>query len=315
MTDPQAVYPSPATEPVSDSALSTPHLALGTRRSALGPALIVNADDYGLSPGVNAGVLAAHHEGLVTSATLMANLPAAAEAVALAPPTLALGLHLNLTTGEPCAGAARVPSLVGANGRFLRLDRLLLRLTLGRVPRAELEREIAAQLERALTLSASLDHLDGHHHIHLHPAVLPVVLHLAPSYGVRAMRCAAESAPSGPEMLRDRLRRVGNALVARRARPRAEAVGLVTADHFRGLGLGLAFMTNALVATLQRLPPGVTELMCHPGYPDAELAERTSYAAGRERELAALTAEAARETVRARGIMLTTYRALLGTQG
>src|SRR5215212_9818878 len=88
--------------------------------------LIVNADDYGLSPGVNAGVLAAHRRGLVTSATLMANMPAVAAAVAATPPTLALGLHLNLTTGEPCAGAERVPSLVDGSGRFLRLDRLLL---------------------------------------------------------------------------------------------------------------------------------------------------------------------------------------------
>src|ERR671927_41765 len=99
-------------------------------RSAQSRALIVNADDLGLSAGVNAGVLAAHQAGLVTSATLMANMPGAADAVAAAPPSLAVGLHLNLTTGEPCAGAAHVPTLVDAAGRFPRVDRLLLQLAL-----------------------------------------------------------------------------------------------------------------------------------------------------------------------------------------
>lgn len=273
--------------------------------------LIVNADDYGLSPGVNRGVLAAHRAGIVTSATLMANLPAAAEAVALAPPTLALGLHLNLTTGAPCAGAARVPSLVGPDGQFLRLDRLLVALALGRVRRADLEREVAAQLERARALGAALDHLDGHHHIHLHPAVLPIVLRLAPAYGVRAIRCPAEGRPvNGRETRRDRLRRLAIGAAARRLRPRLARAGLATSDHFRGLALGLAFDAAALAATLAALPPGVTELMCHPGYPDAALAVRTRYSAGRERELAALTAGAVRAALAARGIRLTAYRDL-----
>ncbi|HLH24547.1 MAG TPA: ChbG/HpnK family deacetylase [Chloroflexota bacterium] len=278
-------------------------------RSAQLPTLIVNADDYGLSAGVNAGVLAAHRAGLVTSATLMANLPAAAGAVAAAPPSLALGLHLNLTTGEPCAGAARVPSLVDPAGRFPRLDRLLLRLALGRVRRGDLEREIAAQLERALALGARLDHLDGHHHVHLHPAVRPIALQIAAEYGVRAVRCPAEAPPgTGREAPRDRARRLALGAAARRLRAALPAAGLRTSDHFRGLTLGLAFDAPSLVALLRRLPPGLTELMVHPGYPDAELHARTSYAAGRERELAALTAPEALAAVRARGIVLTSYR-------
>ncbi|HZU07578.1 MAG TPA: ChbG/HpnK family deacetylase [Chloroflexota bacterium] len=274
--------------------------------------LIVNADDYGLSPGLNAGVLAAHRAGLVTSASVLVNQPWAADAIAAAPPTLGLGLHLNLSTGMPCAGAARVPSLVDAQGRFLRLDRLLLRLSLGQVRRGDLEREIAAQLERALALGAALDHLDGHHHIHLHPAVLPVALRLAIAYGVRAVRCPEETGrPSHREPWHNRARRLAIAAAARRLRPRALAAGLLTTEHFRGLALGTAFDTTALAATLARLPPGLTELMCHPGYPDAALAQRTSYAAGRERELAALTAPEVLAVVRARGIVLTTYRAVV----
>src|SRR4051794_17820070 len=272
--------------------------------------LIVNADDYGLSPGVVAGVLAAHRDGLVTSTTTMINMPWAAEGIAAAPPSLALGLHLNLTTGAPTAEPARVPSLVGADGRFLRLDRLVLGLSLGGVRTADLEREISAQLEAALAAGAALDHLDGHHHIHLHPRVLPLVVRLAAAYGVPAVRCPEETAPAaGGEAPRDRARRLIVGAASRRLRRRLCAAGLVTSDHFRGLGLGLAFDMPALLRTLATLRPGLTELMCHPGYPDAELAARTSYAAGRERELAALTALAARALLAARRITLTTYRA------
>src|SRR5262245_24357839 len=119
MTPTSRVYTSGSRARTHHSSLITHHSSLAARRY-----LIVNADDYGLSPGLNAGVLAAHREGLVTSTSLMANQPWAAEAVAAAPDTLGLGLHLNLTAGEPCARAAQVPSLVGADGRFLRLDRL-----------------------------------------------------------------------------------------------------------------------------------------------------------------------------------------------
>jgi predicted glycoside hydrolase/deacetylase ChbG (UPF0249 family) len=269
----------------------------------------VNADDFGLSPGVNAGVLAAHDAGLVTSATLMANMPDAAEAVAAAPATLALGLHLNLTAGEPCAGAARVPSLVDSSGHLLRLDRLLLRLAAGRVRQRDLEREIVAQFARARALGAVLDHLDGHHHVHLHPAIWPTVARLAAAHGVRAVRCPVEAAPVvGRETRRDRLRRLALGAAARRLRGRVIAAGLRTSDHFRGLSLGLAFDTPALVAVLQRLPAGLTELMVHPGYPDSELRARTSYADGRERELAALAAPEVCAAMEARGVRLTSYR-------
>jgi predicted glycoside hydrolase/deacetylase ChbG (UPF0249 family) len=271
--------------------------------------LIVNADDYGLSPGVVRGVLAAHRAGIVTSTTTMINMPWAEEGIAAAPPSLALGLHLDLTTGAPSADPARVPSLVDADGRFPRLDRLVLRLSLGQVAVRDLEREIAAQLERALRAGAALDHLDGHHHIHLHPRVLPVALRLVAAYGVPAVRCPDETAPGwGGEALRNRLRRLAIGAAARRLRRRVRMEGLTTSDHFRGLGLGLAFDTPALVATLAALRPGLTELMCHPGYPDAELAERTSYAAGRERELAALTAPATRAALAAHGVVLTSFR-------
>jgi predicted glycoside hydrolase/deacetylase ChbG (UPF0249 family) len=205
-----------------------------------------------------------------------------------------------------------VPSLLAANGHFLPLGRLLLRLSAGAVRLLELEREIAAQFQRALALGAALDHVDGHHHVHVHPTVLPVVLKQAAAHGVPAVRCPEEPSPQEmPETLRDRGRRLATGAAARRLRPRARGAGLAVPDHFRGLALGLAFDTPALLTTLATLAPGVTELMCHPGYPDAELAGRSSYAAGRERELTALRAPSVRAHLRAREVELVSFRATL----
>lgn len=123
--------------------------------------LIVNADDFGLSPGVNRGIIRAHREGIVTSATLMVTMPAWAEAVELAraTPTLAVGLHVNLTAGRPLAGPA--PSLTGPDGGFRRPAELG-----ASAETAEAEREVRAQVERFLATGLPLSHLDSHHHVH-----------------------------------------------------------------------------------------------------------------------------------------------------
>ena len=220
-------------------------------------ALIVNADDYGLSPGVNQGVLAAHRLGLVTSATLMANLPAAVAAVAAAPPTLALGLHLNLTTGEPCAGAARVPSLVDASGHFLRL----------RSPAAGVEPAAGTAggpgaRDRGATRTgggarcrAGSPRRPSPHSPP--PARPPDRAAAGGGHGIGAVRSPIEAAPAtGGEAPRDRARRLAIGAAARRFQREAGAAGLRTSDHFRGLALGLAFDTAALVAVVERLPAG-----------------------------------------------------------
>ncbi|MDP2659278.1 MAG: ChbG/HpnK family deacetylase, partial [Dehalococcoidia bacterium] len=152
--------------------------------------LIVNADDLGLSPGVNAGIVKAHRSGIVTSASLMANLPGAAPAVALARenPGLGIGLHLNLTAGRPLTGC---PTLLGARGSFLPLSRLLLRLAVLPRARREARAEMGAQAERLWSLGVWPDHLDSHHHIHLCRPLRRCASSLAAELGV-PMRLPAE---------------------------------------------------------------------------------------------------------------------------
>ncbi|MCC7105681.1 MAG: ChbG/HpnK family deacetylase [Chloroflexi bacterium] len=271
--------------------------------------LIVNADDFGLSPAVNRGILQAHRDGPVTSASLMANLPAAADAVALwqAAPSLGLGLHLNLTADRPICPPDQVPSLRRADGRFFALGELLARLTTGRTRVADVERELAAQVERALALGGRLDHLDGHHHIHVHPRVAPVVLRLARRYGVKAVRAPAEGvAPirnhhPGP---RGAIRVLGISLFGRLFAALARRAGLRTTAHFRGMALGTGFGPVALQRELRQLPRGLTELMVHPGRLDDEAARFTTFTVGRDRELAALVASETREALQTVGARL-----------
>ncbi|MBA2451056.1 MAG: ChbG/HpnK family deacetylase, partial [Chloroflexi bacterium] len=246
------------------------------------------------------------------SASLMPNLAAAEDALAQAAecPRLGLGLHLTLTAGRPLSPPEMVPTLVDRSDRFPILGEMLARLSLGRVRRVDLEREMETQIVWLLDRRVPLDHLDAHHHIHVHPRVAELTLDLATRYGIPYVRCPDEglSWPAPREAhTRDLVRAATIWLFARRLRSRL-GPSVRAARHFRGIVLGAGFTSSALVRALSRLRPGLSELMTHPGYPDAELARMTVYAEGRNRELAALTAPGARSLVEATRIHLTTFR-------
>ena len=287
--------------------------SLGDKPSAVAPdnrpRLLVNADDFGLSRAVNRGILEAHRSGPVTSASLMANLPSAEDAVALwrTAPELGLGVHLNLTAGRPVCPPAEVPSLVRPDGRFWILGELLRRLTTGQARPAELARELDAQLARAHSLGARLDHLDSHHHVHIHPRLWNIILSLARRHGIRSIRAPAE----GPRPIsyhrpapKDAARALSISALGLLFGARSRRAGFHAPQHFRGIAMGTGFSTPALLRELRHLPPGSTELMVHPGYADEEAARFTSLTVGRERELAALITPEARAALEATGARL-----------
>jgi hypothetical protein len=219
--------------------------------------IIVNADDLGYDAAIDRGILEAARRGVVRSATLMVNLPRAAEALALARSVkdLAVGLHLNFARGPALAAA---PSLCGEGGD----------LEETRAARAREEDVLAegrAQLARFEELAGvPPTHLDVHKHLHRHPAVLAAVARLALERSVPAR--------SIDPAMRAWLRRHG----------------VATPDAFFGDTGPTAFWTpERLLATLDGAPEGVSELMCHPGYRPA--AVHTGYALQREGELEALT--------------------------
>jgi chitin disaccharide deacetylase len=243
--------------------------------------LIVNADDFGLTPGVSEGILAAHRHGIVTSTTVLVNRPIARDLRdRLLGSGLGIGLHVNLTLGEPLT---RGRSLVGADGRFVRDPRQAA----GRADPAQIEVEVRAQLgafERLFGRRPT--HFDTHHHVGLWPPVGPIVCRLASERGL-AVRSQTEP-----------------------ARAAARAAGLGTPDHFFGESGPEAYWTLArTLGHLRRLPPGRSEFMSHPGFFDDALAS-SRYGRQRETELVGVGSTIARAAALALGIRLVDFRDL-----
>ncbi|HHS97906.1 MAG TPA: carbohydrate deacetylase [Chloroflexi bacterium] len=274
--------------------------------------LIVNADDFGRTPGITEGILQAHREGIVTSTTVMVNLPGARAAVQRAreeAPRLGLGVHLNLTAGRPVLPPEQVSTLVDPSGRFHPIRDLLPRLP--SLDLDQVEAELVAQIERFRSWGGEPTHLDSHHHLlYLSPTLFHVLLELAERYRLpirypwrttadldrlaEAHRVPARSLPS--------LIAACDALLHRSSVPAPDRCFL----SFYGEGATLEHLLDLIA----QVPVGVAELMCHPGRVDARLAAVSGYVQGRERELEILTHPRVRERWVAQGVRLTDFRAL-----
>jgi hopanoid biosynthesis associated protein HpnK len=273
--------------------------------------LVINADDFGLSAGVTRGIVEGHEAGVVTSTSLLVNAPAFADAVAAARrlPRLGVGIHFNLTTGRPVSPPAQVPSLCDRAGRFHSLASLAARALTGRIAASEVGAECRAQLARFAATGLRPTHLDGHHHVHLLPGIWAPVAAAARAAGVWVVRVPLEAPGRIAWRPSAALAQVLLAASYRLADHTGEL--LTHADHFRGFALtGQPDFEARLLEVLDRLEPGVTELMVHPGYPDPGLAEWVAYTHGREAELTALTSDAVRARLARGDIALVHFGAL-----
>ena len=246
--------------------------------------LIVNADDLGRSEGINRGIFEAHERGIVTSATLMVGFPAAELAAAelVHHPRLGVGLHVTLTGAAPTLPPAALPSLVDAAGMLPRKPELL-----GAIAPAEVLAEVRNQLALFRRLTGRLPtHLDSHHHSHRHPVVLAALLEVAAEHSLPVRRSSETIAE------------------------RVAAAGLLTTGRFDESFFAETATLEMLLAIVRGLEPGVTELMCHPGYADDELRRESGYADDRDREIAALTDPTVAAVVRALGVELVHFGVL-----
>jgi len=268
--------------------------------------LIVSADDFGWSRGVNRGIVDAHLYGVLTSAALLVNFPAHADAARRARgcPALGVGLHLNIVHGSPLADPARIPSLLGTKGRFPGPFATLRRLLSGRIRRRELDLEIKAQLERFRETAGEPTHLDSHKHMHAFGCFTEAVAALAGEMSVPRVRCPLPLFPGWS--WKSRLLRPAG----RRAAASFEKAGIRFPDGLVGED-GMASRGAAeLCRMLERIPEGVTELMCHPGYgsPDEDdVVPGVAVKATRESDLAALQDEALRTFLESQRIELIHY--------
>lgn len=274
--------------------------------------LIVNADDYGLTPGVSQAILRAHRDGIVTSTSVLAVAPAFDRSVASLRDTPGIGVGAHLAAvGEdpPLLSAREVPTLVDRRGRLAPSWRVFLpRMAAGRVDPDDLRREFSAQIERLVAGGLRLGHVDTHQHLHLWPAVGEVVLDVARQAGIRAVRII-RSAARGPVGVT--VRRLGRQLEGR-----AAGAGMRYPATATGLDEAGTLDLPRLLGAIERLgatPAASAELATHPG--EAHDPDRDRYRWGYlwDRELAGLTDPAARARVAAAGFRLGTYGDLVAS--
>jgi len=284
--------------------------------------LIVNADDFGLTAGVNRAIVEAHTRGIVTSSTLMANGGAFEDAVRLAKtvPRLSVGCHVVLIDGEPVCDAKSLPSITpkkGASARFRdSLKSFAASALTGRLNAREIEMEVTAQIRKLQSAGIRVSHLDTHKHTHLFPSVLRPLLRAAQACGVRAIR--NPFGPRKPLKSGELLTHPGlwtryaevkalRSLSARFNRA-AKREGLLTPDGTLGIVVTGSLDEKLFRAIAAIIPEGTWEFVCHPGYNDEDLkSANTRLRESRETELRVLTMPEAREVLLAQGISLTSY--------
>jgi len=288
--------------------------------------LIVNADDFGFTSGVNRAIVEAHTRGVVTSSTLMANGAAFAEAVLLAKasPRLSVGCHVVLIDGEPVVDLQRLPSLTtpssATQGHFRDgLKTFAARAIAGRMKAEEITAETTAQIGKIQAAGISVSHVDTHKHTHLFPKILRPVLRAAAECGVRAVRnpFGLRMPLRSSQLLRrpNLWRRYAEVRVlsrfAGKFREAVDREGFATPDGTLGIEVTGTLDETLFHAIAQSMPEGTWEFVCHPGYNDADLqAAKTRLRESRETELRALTLPAAREVLVQQGIQLISYHEL-----
>ena len=279
--------------------------------------LIINADDFGLTSGVNRGILKSHREGVVTSTTLMARGGRFDEAAGLAAqaPRLSVGCHVVLVDGSPLLKADQVSSLLAtASPPAFRvsLARFAVLAAAGRFDPGQVENEVTAQIHKLQAAGISVSHLDSHKHTHMFPVVLRAMLRAAQNCGVRAIRNPFE--PLVFARIAGWKRQFQLTILSRyRATFRRElaTAGMNTPDGCIGIAATGGLTLASFQDLLEKLPEGTWEFVSHPGYNDAELDQvRTRLRDSREKELAILTSDAAREALRRENIELISYRDL-----
>lgn len=291
--------------------------------------LIVNADDFGLTRGVNRAIIQAHQHGIVTSATMMAGARAFDDAVqqarslAFARTPLGIGCHIVLVDGFPLSAPAQVRSLLKSKNGAVRfresLGSFATGALTGRIKPDELETEATAQMRRIQQAGLTLSHFDTHKHAHMFPPILRPLLRAAKACGIAAVRN-----PFGPGDSLPVARVVTNFRLAKRSvqmsllrsfapnfRREVARQGLRTTDGSIGVQVTGILDLELFVEAASSLPEGTWEFVCHPGHNDSDLdGVRTRLRASREQELQVLTSPEARQALERCSVQLISYNDL-----
>jgi hopanoid biosynthesis associated protein HpnK len=279
---------------------------LPSRKKIGSKRLVVNADDFGRSAGHNAAIYKAHHKGILSTASLMVNEPGFDEAVRMAKdsPRLGIGLHLTLVCGHSALSSGQIPGLANLQGEFSNSPAATgFRYFFNRSLREQLRREINAQFEKFHGTGLFIDHVNGHLHMHLHPTVFEVLVEEADRVGIRNMRLTRDPLSVDRELSSGNWAyRASHAVIykalAARARPRLAARGIKHTDRVFGLLQNDRVNEPYLLALLDKIPLGTSEVYSHPSMTEGQ------------HEFAALVSERVKQKVSRLGIDLIRYQDL-----
>jgi hopanoid biosynthesis associated protein HpnK len=280
--------------------------------------LIVNGDDFGLSPQVNAGILHAHQHGILTNASLMVAGPAWQDAVSRAKEisSLSVGLHVTLVQGRAALPPHFTSAMTDFAGHFLD-NPTHAGLRYFFVPRArdQVRDECREQIEKFLATGLPLSHLDGHLNIHMHPTVLDILIELSREYDIPAMRVTHEPltlslALDSRAGVRKRWESFIFTRLALRAKKKLQAAGMAFPTTLFGLHQSGEVTESYLLRLMPQITPGVTELYCHPAFLPCTESQRWTPTYHRDLELEALTRRSIRNAIEDNGIVLISYRDL-----
>jgi predicted glycoside hydrolase/deacetylase ChbG (UPF0249 family) len=234
--------------------------------------LVINADDLGSDIARNEGIFRALDAGIVTSASILTNGPAFDDAVKRMCSTpcrsVSFGVHLNISQGTPVSNGLKM--IVDKNNLFLGKTKVLSLLS-GHVSDPlgeEIEREVTSQIEKLLDAGVAITHIDSHHHIHIFPAVAPIVMKAAQKYGIHRMRIPDEPSNTLRNLPPDQSvteEAEFFSLFARQVKPLLHEWGMIAPDYFLGLYMKGRLSPAVLAEVTEHLNDGITELMVHPG--------------------------------------------------
>jgi predicted glycoside hydrolase/deacetylase ChbG (UPF0249 family) len=242
--------------------------------------LIINADDFGLLPEVNQGIIECFEAGSITSATLMVNTEGAPDAVELAKkhPALGVGLHFNLTQGKSISSAAEIPSLVDGSGHFHNRSRFEKKMILGKIRLNDLKKEFTAQFDRFNDFGLEMTHIDSHHHIHVFPSIFKIASNYARKVSLPLRMPWVSFQFLTPTI---RIKSLGSLLKKLLLNglmlkvKNGSLVGIRTPDTFISIHDYIPFPLRIEYRHYSNLirsaPVGITEMMVHPAYDTPEL--------------------------------------------
>jgi len=270
--------------------------------------LIVNADDFGLTDCVNDGIIHGHVNGIITSTTILPGGSAFENGMKLLQKhsTLGVGVHLTLNEETPISNYSQIPHLVDKNGKFISRNELILKLFANKIPLEEIRKEWTLQIEKCLSFSLPITHLDSHGHIHLFPSLSEMLLQILEKFNINKIRYPVPEGNAFLPLNSQKAKIFFLKLCGYRLKNILKKKKIFS-PHFFGIEQSGNMNSKHLIAILKKISKTVSEIMVHPGFENSSLAPYHYWKYNWENELNALTDPNIKTALKEKSIKLINY--------